>query len=621
MSVKRAFFSIFQKLTLFCCAIFFGFANAFSANLPSGYTELEYVTFNATQSLDTGFTPNQNSEIRIKYSTNTIDSWIYGTGSTNPRITLYSSNAGNQRFGNVYVPGTNLYGSKGAIHIDIQNKSGVNHDGTLLSYNGSVGTFTAEKSLTMGVSHGDTGVHKFDGNVYYLQIYDNGVMVRNYVPVKKGSQIGLYDTVNGGFLTDSNLVAGPVVLDSCRNLLNVNDPNRNNNHYLADGNRAVEHANFAISDYIAIPAGTTTLTYSTDREGYGLGQSAYAAFYTANKTYISSVQQGTDLVRVMNVPNNAAYIKVSFSIVEGNWQLEVGSTATAYVPFCENAIKIATTAYNTAQFNPVVTDLNSTIATIRSVVTNTINQTKAIADLQAKKQTRPDEQCPAGKKCLLVETEENGVIVPHWYEIIEKYSRLPEGYTELEYVKFSGGQYVDTGIVLTQTTNIENVISMQSDCGSDFCTWTGFMPSSSVTTPRYGINELSGAYMLGINTTASGLSRDANKHILKFVTSGSNQILYDVVDESNIRTLVSTSLSGSFYGNTLSLYVGARHSSSTPVNFVSGKIYYTYLKQNGNLLYDYIPAKRDSDGAIGFYDNVSQSFKAPSGTLTAGPEI
>jgi len=82
-------------------------------------------------------------------------------------------------------------------------------------------------------------------------------------------------------------------------------------------------------------------------------------------------------------------------------------------------IKIATTAYNTARFSPVVTELNDTIATIRDVVTNTINQTAAIASLQADKQTRPDDACPAGKKCLLVETEENGVIVPHWFPIIE----------------------------------------------------------------------------------------------------------------------------------------------------------------------------------------------------------
>ncbi|MBQ7245062.1 MAG: hypothetical protein IJS34_01695 [Alphaproteobacteria bacterium] len=96
--------------------------------------------------------------------------------------------------------------------------------------------------------------------------------------------------------------------------------------------------------------------------------------------------------------------------------LEQGDTATAYVPYCAPDIKIATTAYNSARFSPVVTELNNTIATIRSVVTNTINQTAAIADLQATKQTRPDENCPAGKKCLLVEDNDG---TPHWFEIVE----------------------------------------------------------------------------------------------------------------------------------------------------------------------------------------------------------
>ena len=65
MSVKRAFFSIFQKLTLFCCAIFFGFANAFSANLPSGYTELEYIESTGTQYIDTGLKGNLNTKVEI----------------------------------------------------------------------------------------------------------------------------------------------------------------------------------------------------------------------------------------------------------------------------------------------------------------------------------------------------------------------------------------------------------------------------------------------------------------------------------------------------------------------------------------------------------------------------
>jgi len=91
----------------------------------------------------------------------------------------------------------------------------------------------------------------------------------------------------------------------------------------------------------------------------------------------------------------------------------------ASTTYCADTIKIATTAYNSARFSPVVTDLNSAVATIREIVTKTINQTAAIASLQADKQTRPEDACPAGKKCLLVETEENGVIVPHWFPIIE----------------------------------------------------------------------------------------------------------------------------------------------------------------------------------------------------------
>ncbi len=127
--------------------------------------------------------------------------------------------------------------------------------------------------------------------------------------------------------------------------------------------------------------------------------------------------------------------RINFSIVDiatdvPTWKSWLSShPVTVYYPlatettenwnettYCANQIKIATTAYNSARFSPVVTELNDTIATIRDVVTNTINQTAAIADLQTTKQTRPDENCPAGKKCLLVEDDAGQ---PHWYEIIE----------------------------------------------------------------------------------------------------------------------------------------------------------------------------------------------------------
>jgi len=139
-----------------------------------------------------------------------------------------------------------------------------------------------------------------------------------------------------------------------------------------------------------------------------------------DKVYNLWVKSNTDGSLIFNgIPcrRNSDNVLGMYDTVSGTFFTNAGTgefIAGPVVP--EQQIRIATTAYNSARFSPVVTELNTTIATIRSVVTNTINQTKAIADLQATKQTRPNEQCPAGKKCLLVEDNDG---TPHWYEIIE----------------------------------------------------------------------------------------------------------------------------------------------------------------------------------------------------------
>ena len=49
-------------------------------------------------------------------------------------------------------------------------------------------------------------------------------------------------------------------------------------------------------------------------------------------------------------------------------------------------------------------------------------------------------------------------------------------------------------------------------------------------------------------------------------------------------------------------------------------IYYARMKVNDEYVMNYVPAKRQSDNAIGFIDLVSGSFKtATAGSLTAGP--
>ena len=181
-------------------------------------------------------------------------------------------------------------------------------------------------------------------------------------------------------------------------------------------NMFAEYTNYVISGLPSSGIGAISVGKSP------IGTTTDYAFYknnTANNFRITDIDENQQWINIfIYLPNAPAGSVFDFS----NFQIEKGSVATSYRPYgeyCVPDIKIATTAYNAARFSPVKTDLNNAVATIREIVTKTINQTAAIASLQADKQTRPEDACPAGKKCLLVETEENGVIVPHWFPIIE----------------------------------------------------------------------------------------------------------------------------------------------------------------------------------------------------------
>ena len=167
-------------------------ANGVAHNLPAGYTELQYIIFNGNQFLDTGYTPNQGTRIESKFYGTTDLSWIYGTGISAPRITAYLSKTGNQRFGNLTVADTNI--SANTLITLVQDKGMFNWNGNVKSY-GSQNNFTALNTLTIGISNGSTSTPSFSGDFYYMKIYENDAMVRDFVPAKRNSdnEIGMYD--------------------------------------------------------------------------------------------------------------------------------------------------------------------------------------------------------------------------------------------------------------------------------------------------------------------------------------------------------------------------------------------------------------------------------------------
>ena len=311
-------------------------------------------------------------------------------------------------------------------------------------------------------------------------------------------------------------------------------------------------------------------------------------------------------------------------------QYSAGTPVTIYYPlaeettedwpasYCETPIKIATTKYNESAFRPLNTALANAISVVDTVVSNTITQAGRIATLQAQKQTRPNdiaddsEKCPAGKKCLLVEDASG---VPHWYEIVEQYSRLPEGFTELQYVSNAANTYLDTGIIPT-VDNVVMEMKVKPSTGSWYI-WQNRRSSN-----LYGISGSQNGDKISFNQAnsqaiTSNIVRTGN--VLTVRVSAQNGIATLSVDDEVSNNSDTKTGTYEFVSQTLPLWMFGNQNGNRVDS--GNAVYYAKMYMNDELVMDYIPAKRNSDGVVGFYDLVSRTFKSSSeGELTAGPE-
>lgn len=179
-----------------------------------------------------------------------------------------------------------------------------------------------------------------------------------------------------------------------------------------------------------------------------------------------------------------------------------------------------------------------------------------------------------------------------------------ELYTELEYIEFTGTQYIDTLLIPTNHT---------TEVKFDFRTYDNdehlFGTDRSAT--YYHFTPYNNIYYWGRNgTEASGGTWTTGIHTL--VYNGDN---YAVV-------LDGTTLgSGTPITSTGTLWIGRRD------NAINLKCYVYYIKitdkATGDLIRDYIPVKRMIDDVICFYDKVTEEFfeNLGTGTFVAGPEV
>lgn len=180
--------------------------------LPDGYTELECIIGGSTQYINTGFTPNQDTRVVLdhKFIGNTTVSCGFGSRvSAASRGFQYGADYnGNKtaafvQYGGTYDNAGNLYGSE--RHIVDFNKNHFYHD-DVLKKTFSYTSFTAPGSLYLFATNENGAVNAISDMVLYsCQIYNNGTLIRNFIPARRNSDsvVGLYDIVNSSFYKNS----------------------------------------------------------------------------------------------------------------------------------------------------------------------------------------------------------------------------------------------------------------------------------------------------------------------------------------------------------------------------------------------------------------------------------
>lgn len=211
------------------------------AALPSGYTELEYIQSTGTQYINTGFMPNGKSKIAMN---------LTPLSDSSNACFFCARNETSATAGTTY---TAFYISSNYYRFDFYGKSGqsdgVDAVGTNINIEASGGVCKiGSKTITNAASTAASSMpwillasartssisdlaNMATAKLYSCQIYDNGALVRNFIPCKNLSgEIGLYDAVNGQFYANAGtgtFTAGPVVVrmpDAPQNLTAVSMP-------------------------------------------------------------------------------------------------------------------------------------------------------------------------------------------------------------------------------------------------------------------------------------------------------------------------------------------------------------------------------------------------------------
>ena len=324
------------------------------SGLPWGYTLLDYIESTGTQYIDTGVNLTSDHNIEIKFNGKNQEAFIFGgrTSSLLKSYGLYLNNVANVQPNFSFAQAPQAVANYNWLDtiLKYQDKSLYWNGSSVVTY---TETFSCDyPSYLFAMNNAGTAHEKkFTGKIYYTKIWNNGALVRDFIPAKDSNNVvGMYDFVSGQFFTNQgtgtftagSTVSDPVEIytDGTVETINVHGKNlfdkdgvtiENGKAIGADGSISNISAVNLCASYIPVSPNTT---YTFSGDVLGTSNTFFrVAQYKADRTFISRSEDSTGARSSYTFTTGADthYIRFHYFVSANisTYQLELGSTATA----------------------------------------------------------------------------------------------------------------------------------------------------------------------------------------------------------------------------------------------------------------------------------------------------
>lgn len=192
-------------------------------------------------------------------------------------------------------------------------------------------------------------------------------------------------------------------------------------------------------------------------------------------------------------------------------------------------------------------------------------------------------------------------------------SRLPEGYTEVEYIQTNGTVSIYfspySSLSISGTRAVLDLEAAPYASSKEFIFWT--QSGNAKQFRLYRISSTAFQYYFGGKQYSVNMAFPSERTMLDL-----DLINKKLTIGGTSRTLTVDNVSTQ---STVCLFQADSGSTSLPAKLFSAKLY----NSSGTLVCDYVPCVRESDGEIGLYDIVRNKFNkaSPQSTIIAGPAI